>query len=141
MDVTNGGRGDKDIVLVDSQNDVMVAFENGGKQNVSVSTNGGASFSAKQVNIAPNGIALATGGILDTRGHAYFSWVGTTNNGTGQSTFYVQSSSNLFSTYAVTTLDRSAGGRRSPVRDGTTGAARSRLRCNRRRRRPTIASS
>ncbi|HET7064450.1 MAG TPA: sialidase family protein [Rudaea sp.] len=110
VDITNGGRGDKDIVLVDGSNNVMVAFENGGKQNVSVSTNGGASFSAKQVNIAPNGIALATGGILDTQGHAYFSWVGTTNNGTGQSTFYVQSSSNLFSTYAVSTLDRGAGG-------------------------------
>jgi hypothetical protein len=110
VDVTNGGRGDKDIVLVDHGNNVMVAFENGGKQHVSVSTNGGASFVSKQVNIAPSGIALATGGILDTQGHAYFSWVGTTNNGTGQSTFYLQSSSNLFSTYSVSTLDRGAGG-------------------------------
>ena len=41
MDVTNAGRGDKDIVLTDKNNDVMVAFENGGKQHVSVSTNGG----------------------------------------------------------------------------------------------------
>ena len=110
VDVTNGGRGDKDLLLVDHNNNVMVAFENGGKQHVSVSTNGGASFTARQVNIAPNGVVLATGGALDTQGHAYFSWVGTTNNGTGQSTFYVQSSSDLFSTYSVSTLDRSAGG-------------------------------
>src|SRR5207342_625230 len=68
------------------------------------------SFISKQVNIASSGVALATGGILDTQGHAYFAWAGTTNNGTGQTTFYVQSSSNLFSTYSVSTLDRSAGG-------------------------------
>ncbi len=110
VDITNGGRGDKDIVLVDQGNNVMVAFENGGKQHVSVSANGGASFVAKQVNIAPSGVALATGGLLDTQGHAYFTWSGTTNNGTGQSTFYLQSSSNLFSTYSVSTIDRSAGG-------------------------------
>ena len=96
MDVTNGGRGDKDIVLVDRGNNVMVAFENGGKQHVSVSTNGGASFVSKQVNIAPSGIALATGGILDTQGHAYFAWVGTTNNGTGQSTFYAELERSVF---------------------------------------------
>jgi len=110
VDVTNGGRGDKDIVLVDQNNNVMVAFENGGKQHVSVSTNGGVSYVSKQVNVAPNGVALATGGILDSQGHAYYAWSGTTNNGTGQTTFYLLSSSNLFSTYAVSTIDRSAGG-------------------------------
>src|SRR5258706_2919204 len=110
VDITNGGRGDKDIVLVDHSNNVMVAFENGGKQNVSVSTNGGASFVARQVNVAPSGVALATGGVLDTQGHAYFAWSGTTNNGTGPTTFYLQSSSNLFASYTVTTIDKSAGG-------------------------------
>jgi len=110
VDVTNGGRGDKDIVLVDKNNNVMVAFENGGKQHVSVSTNGGASFVAQQVNIAPNGVALATGGVLDSQGHAYYAWAGTTNNGTGPTTFYVQTSNNLFATYSVATVDRSAGG-------------------------------
>jgi len=32
VDVTNGGRGDKDMLLVDKNNNVMVAYENGGKQ-------------------------------------------------------------------------------------------------------------
>jgi len=110
VDITNGGRGDKDIVLVDHNNNAMVAFENGGKQHVSVSTNGGASYVAQQVNVAPSGVALATGGILDTQGHAYFAWSGTTNNGTGPTTFYLQSSNDLFSTYSVTLIDKSAGG-------------------------------
>jgi hypothetical protein len=110
VDVTNGARGDKDIVLVDANNNVMVAFENGGKQFVSVSTNGGNSFLAKQVNIAPSGVALATGGLLDTKGNAYFVWSGTTNNGTGPTTFYLQSSNNLFASYTVSTIDRGAGG-------------------------------
>src|SRR5262245_49644659 len=58
VDVTNGRRGDKDVLLVDANNNVMVAYENGGKQYVSVSTNGGASFAPRQVNIAPSGVAL-----------------------------------------------------------------------------------
>jgi hypothetical protein len=110
VDVTNGGRGDKDIVLVDGNNNVMVAFENGGKQHVSVSTNGGASYVAQQVNIAPSGVALATGGILDSQGNAYYAWSGTTNSGTGPTTFYVQRSSDLFHTYSVSSVDISAGG-------------------------------
>src|ERR1700680_1403130 len=56
--------GDKDIVLVDRNDNLLVAFENGGKQYVSISTNGGASFTARQVNVAPSGVALATGGTL-----------------------------------------------------------------------------
>jgi hypothetical protein len=110
VDVTNGGRGDKDIVLVDHNSNVMVAYENGGKQFVTVSTDGGTSFVSHQVNVAPNGVALATGGTLDTQGHAYFVWSGTTNNGTGPTTFYLQSSSNLFTSYAVTAIDKGAGG-------------------------------
>lgn len=110
VDVTNGHKGDKDIVLVDKNNNVMVAYENGGKQFNSVSTNGGASFTSRQVNIAPSGVALATGGILDTQGNAYIAWSGTTNNGTGPTTFYVEQSSNLLSTYAVTTVDEGQGG-------------------------------
>src|SRR5215467_14504437 len=105
VDVTNGGKGDKDILLVDKNNNVMVAYENGGKQHVSVSTNGGTSFTAKQVTVGSSGIAFATGGILDTQGNAYFAWAGTTQNGTGPTTFYVQQSSNLFSTFSVTTVD------------------------------------
>ena len=110
VDVTGGGRGDKDILLVDQNDNVMVAYENGGKQHVSVSTNGGTSFTAKQVTVGTSGIALATGGILDTQGNAYFAWCGTSNNGTGPTTFYVQQSSNLFSTYSVSTVDQGEGG-------------------------------
>lgn len=110
VDVTNGRRGDKDILLVDKNNNVMVAFENGGKQYNSVSTNGGTSFTSRQVNIAPKGVALATGGVLDTQGNAYIAWSGTTNNGTGPTTFYVEQSSNFFSTYAVYTVDKGQGG-------------------------------
>src|SRR5882672_3564933 len=110
VDVTNAGRGDKDMLRVDKNNNVMVAFENGGKQHVSVSTNGGASFTSQQVNIAPSGVALATGAILDTQGNAYFTWSGTTNNGTGPTTFYLQRSNNLFASYSVNTIDESQGG-------------------------------
>jgi hypothetical protein len=110
VDITNAGRGDKDILLVDKNNNVMVAYENGGKQHVSVSTNGGASFTSKRVNVAPSGVALATGGILDTQGNAYFAWAGTTNNGTGPTTFYIQRSNNLFSTFSVYTVDKGEGG-------------------------------
>jgi hypothetical protein len=46
-----------------------------------VSTNGGASFTSKQVTAAPSGIALATGGVLDTKGNAYIAWSGTNNTG------------------------------------------------------------
>jgi len=109
VDVTNGRKGDKDILLVDSNNNVIVAFENGGKQYVSISTNGGASFTPKQVNVAPSGVALATGGVRDTKGNAYIAWSGTNNTGNGPTTFYVQRSSNLFSTYSVTSVDEGQG--------------------------------
>ena len=109
VDVTGGRKGDKDLLLVDKNNNVMVAFENGGKQHVSVSTNGGASFSPKQVNVAPSGVALATGGLLDTQGNAYFAWSGTNNTGNGPTTFYLQQSSNLFSTYSVSVIDEGQG--------------------------------
>lgn len=109
VDVTAGGRGDKDILLVDQNNNVIVAFENGGKQYVSVSTNGGASFTPRQIPVAPSGVALATGGALDTHGNAYFAWSGTNNTGKGPTTFYLLRSNNLFSTYSVTTIDEGAG--------------------------------
>jgi hypothetical protein len=109
VDVTNGKRGDKDIVLVDANNNVMVAFENGGKQYVSVSIDGGATFTARQVNVAPSGVALATGGARDTRGNSYFAWSGTNNTGKGPTTFYVQRSNDLFATYSVSTVDAGQG--------------------------------
>jgi len=109
VDVTSGGRGDKDIVLVDGNDNVMVAFENGGKQYVSVSTNGGVTFTVKRVNIAPSGVALATGGVRDTQGNTYFAWSGTNNTGKGPTTFYVQRSSDLFATYSVSTVDEGQG--------------------------------
>jgi len=109
VDVTNGGRGDKDILLVDAQDDVMVAFENGGKQYVSVSTNGGVTFSKKQLNIAASGVALATGGVRDTQGNSYLAWSGTNNTGKGPTTFYVVRSSDLFATYSVSTVDEGQG--------------------------------
>jgi hypothetical protein len=109
VDVTAGRRGDKDIVLVDGNNNVMVAFENGGKQYVSVSIDGGATFTARQVNIAGSGVALATGGARDTQGNTYFAWSGTNNTGKGPTTFYLQRSNDLFVTYSVTTVDEGQG--------------------------------
>jgi hypothetical protein len=109
VDVTNGRRGDKDILLVDGQDNVMVAYENGGKQYVSVSTNGGVTFSAKQLNVAPSGVALATGGVRDTQGNSYLAWAGTNNTGKGPTTFYVVRSSDLFATYSVSIVDESQG--------------------------------
>jgi hypothetical protein len=116
VDATGGGKGDKDILLVDKNNNVMVAYENGGKQHVSVSTNGGTTFTSRQVTVGSSAIALATGGVLDTQDNAYFAWAGTTQNGTGPTTFYVQQSSNLFSTYSVSTEDEGTGG---PVVSGS----------------------
>lgn len=109
VDATDGRKGDKDMLLVDQNNNVMVAYENQGKQYVSVSTNGGASFTPKPMNVAPSGVALATGAVLDTKGNAYFSWSGTSNNGNGPTTFYLLQSSNFFSSYSVSTIDEGAG--------------------------------
>jgi hypothetical protein len=109
VDVTNGGRGDKDMLLVDKTNNVIVAYENGGKQYVSVSSNGGVSFTTKQITVAPSGVALATGAVLDTQGNAYFAWSGTNNTGKGPTTFYLLKSNNLFSTYSIMTIDEGQG--------------------------------
>jgi len=109
VDVTNGAKGDKDMLLVDQNDDVIVAYENGGKQYVSVSTNGGASFTPKPMNVATSGVSLACGAVLDTKGNAYFAWAGTNNTGRGPTTFYLLQSSNLFSTYAVSAIDEGAG--------------------------------
>jgi hypothetical protein len=109
VDVTGGGRGDKDILLVDGHNNVVVAYENGGKQFVSVSTDGGATFARKQVSVAPSGVALACGGVLDTRGNFYVAWAGTNNTGKGPTTFYMMSSNNLFASYQVSVIDEGAG--------------------------------
>ena len=109
VDVTNGGRGDKDILLVDQHNNVIVAYENGGKQYVSVSTNGGASFTSKQIPVAPSGVALACGGALDTQGNEYIAWAGTNNTGKGPTTFYLLQSNNLFASFQISTIDEGAG--------------------------------
>ena len=109
VDATNGAKGDKDMLLVDRSNNVMVAYERGGKQYVSVSRNGGASFTTQQISVAPKGVALATGASLDTRGNAYFAWSGTNNTGKGPTTFYLLHSSNLFSSYSISTIDEGEG--------------------------------
>ena len=54
-------------------------------------------------------MALATGAALDSQGNAYFAWSGTNNTGKGPTTFYLLHSNNLFSTFAVTTIDEGAG--------------------------------
>jgi len=84
-------------------------YENGGKQYVSVSTNGGASFISKQITVAAGGVILATGAALDTHGNAYYSWSATNSTGKGPTTFYLVRSNNLFATYSVTTIDEGAG--------------------------------
>jgi hypothetical protein len=109
VDVTNGKRGDKDMLLVDRNNNVLVAYENGGKQYISVSTNAGASFTSKQITVVSSGVVLATGAALDTQGNAYFAWSGTNNTGKGPTTFYLVRSNNLFSTLTVTTIDEGQG--------------------------------
>jgi hypothetical protein len=109
VDATSGKRGDKDMLLVDQSNNVMVAFENQGKQYVSVSTNAGSSFTVHSVSVAPSGVALATGAALDTKGNAYYAWSGTSNNGNGPTIFYLLQSSNKFSSYSVSTIDEGEG--------------------------------
>jgi Neuraminidase (sialidase) len=79
-DHTNAGT-DKPILAV-RDNNVYVAYNHAQKIWVSASHDGGATFTASQVNANGKlGWALAGGGAIDPAGNVYFSWAGYEQNG------------------------------------------------------------
>jgi hypothetical protein len=79
-DSTNAGT-DKPILVVRGQ-DVYVGYNHTQTVWVSLSHDGGATFSSVKVNAnAKLGWSLAGGGAIDPSGNVYFSWAGYTQNG------------------------------------------------------------
>ena len=69
-------------ILVVRGSDVYVAYDHAQKIWVSASHDGGATFTASQVNENGKlGWALAGGGAIDPAGNVYFSWAGYEQNG------------------------------------------------------------
>lgn len=107
-DSTNAGT-DKPILVVRGP-DVYVGYNHSQKVWVSVSHDGGASFTS--VNINPNaklGWSLAGGGAIDPAGNIYFSWAGYTRNGgaKGPVYLYVSKSADGGATWSLRELDTS----------------------------------
>ncbi len=105
-DSTNAGT-DKPILAVRGQ-DVYVAFNHAQKVWAASSHNGGATFTASQVN--PNaklGWSLAGGGTVAPDGNVYFSWAGYKQNGgaKGPVNLYVSKSADHGATWTNITLD------------------------------------
>ncbi len=92
-DHTNAGT-DKPILAVRGHN-VYVAYNHAQKIWVSASHDGGATFTASQVNKnGALGWSLAGGGAIDRAGNVYFSWAGYERNGgaTGAVNLFVSKS-------------------------------------------------
>jgi hypothetical protein len=105
-DSTNAGT-DKPILAVRGPN-VYVGYNHVQKVWVSVSHDGGATFTA--VNINPNaklGWSLAGGGTLDPAGNIYFAWAGYEQNGgaKGPVNLYISKSADGGATWSQTVLD------------------------------------
>lgn len=105
-DSTNAGT-DKPILIVRGP-DVYVGYNHTQKVWVSSSHDGGASFTAANVN--PNGKlgwSLAGGGAIDPAGNVYFSWAGYKQNGgaKGPVNLYISKSSDGGASWGTTTLD------------------------------------
>src|SRR6185503_3255485 len=65
---------------------------------------------------AGNGTSLATGGIRDTKGNAYYVWADVTNNAKGDSFLWLSRSSDNYATFTTSLIDR------SKAASSTTGA-------------------
>lgn len=105
-DSTHAGT-DKPILAVRSPN-VYVGFNHAQKIWVASSHDGGASFSAVNVNKTGKlGWALAGGGTVDTSGNVYFSWAGYERNGgaKGPVNLFVSKSTDGGATWTTSTLD------------------------------------
>lgn len=111
VSAAGGGGGDKDILLVDASGAVMMAYEHLSSNYVSYTPNIQTTpFTQTKINPPSNvksGTSLATGGVLDSHGNAYFAMVCVTNNSKGDSYFWLAKSSNHFSSYSTSTIDRS----------------------------------
>jgi len=105
-DSTNAGT-DKPILVVRGQ-DVYVAFNHAQKEWVAASHDGGATFTAANVN-APSklGWSLSGGGAIDASGNVHFSWAGYKQSGgaKGPVYLYVSKSADGGRTWTTTPID------------------------------------
>ncbi len=115
-----GGGGDKDLLLVDGSGNVLVAYEHDSSSYVAYSPNvATTAFTTTKIAFPPgakNGTMLATGGVLDTQGNAYYAWADVTGNASGDTYLIVSQSSNFYANYNAYIVDRSFGA------PGNTGA-------------------
>ena len=111
INVAGGGGGDKDLLLVDPSGGVTIAYEHLSSSYVAYSpTPGTVAFTQTKINPpsgAGNGTSLATGGVRDSHGNAYYVWTDVTNNAKGDSFLWLSRSSNGFRTYTTSLIDRS----------------------------------
>jgi len=111
VNVVSGGGGDKDILLVDSSGGVLIAYEHVSSSYVAYSPNP-ATTGFTHTKVSPpsgagNGTSLATGGIRDSQGNAYIVWTDVTSNSKRDSYLWLARSSDNFTTYTTSLIDRS----------------------------------
>jgi hypothetical protein len=120
VNAAGSGGGDKDILLADSAGGVTVAYEHLSHQYVAYSPNvATTAFTSTRLTPpaqAGNGTSLATGGIRDTKGNAYYAWADATSNAKGDSFLWLSRSSNNYQTFTTSMVDR------SKAASSTTGA-------------------
>jgi hypothetical protein len=108
----SSGGGDKDILLVDSSGGVLVTYEHLSNNYVAYTPNLATTpFTQTKIGVpaaAKSGTSLATGGILDTKGNAYFAMSDATNNAKSDTYLWLARSSDHFKTYQSLMVDRSA---------------------------------
>jgi len=105
-DSTNAGV-DKPILVVRGK-DVYVGYNHAQKVWVSSSHDGGATFTAANINSnAKLGWSLAGGAAIDLAGNVFFSWAGYTQNGgaKGPVNLYISKSSDAGQNWTTTLLD------------------------------------
>jgi hypothetical protein len=111
VNAAGSGGGDKDILLVDSGGAIMMMYEHLSNNYITYTPNIATTpFTQKRITPPGNtksGTSLATGGVLDSKGNAYFSLVDATSNAKGDSYFWIVRSNDHFNTWTVTTVDRS----------------------------------
>jgi hypothetical protein len=120
VNIAKGGGGDKDILLVDGTGGVLIAYEHLSSQYVAYSPNP-ATTAFTTTKLAPpagtaSGTSLATGGVRDTKGNAYFVWTDATGNAKGDSYLWLSRSSDNYTTFTTSLIDR------SKAASSTTGA-------------------
>jgi len=111
INAAGGGGGDKDLLLVDPSGGVTIAYEHLSSAYVAYSPNPATTaFTRNKINPpagAGNGTSLATGGVRDSHGNAYYAWTDVTNNAKGDSFLWLSKSNDGFQTYTTSLIDRS----------------------------------